>query len=151
MTKVRNHASASRSYDTQGQGIREWEPKPKPQGVIAITERASPSVRKTVGWLYPLEHYDEKLRLDVVSQYAELLLLMGSPEEPDMASVRDLLAEARNRLTDAEFDRLHGYAEFLVPGLAPGVASWRASVPAGFDNEFPVWNGTRPADTMFPL
>ncbi len=130
-----------RPHNSRNQGIREWEPKPRPQGVIAITERASPSVRKTVGWLYPLEHYDEKLRLDPVAQYAELLLLMGSAAEPDRASLRDILAEARNRLTDAEYERLEGYAELLVPGIPTGPADERSAEPLRIENRTVAWGG----------
>lgn len=129
------------SRSSRNQGIREWEPKPRPQGVIAITERASPSVRKTVGWLYPLEHYDEKLRLDPVAQYAELLLLMGSATEPDLASLRDILAEARNRLADAEYERLQGYAEFLVPDIPSGHANARAAEPTRIETGAAAWDG----------
>jgi len=81
-----------------------------------LTERVSPSIRTTIGWLYPLEHYDRKLSLDPLSQYAELLLLMGSEGEADVDSVRDILTEARNRLTDAEYIRLQGYVALFMVG-----------------------------------
>ena len=105
-----------RAYRARDEGIREWDPKAKPQGVIMLTERVSPSIRTTIGWLYPLEHYDRKLSLDPLSQYAELLLLMGSEGEADVDSVRDILTEARNRLTDAEYIRLQGYVALFMVG-----------------------------------
>lgn len=105
-----------RPYRTADEGIREWEPRPRPQGVVVVTERASPSIRTTVGWLYPLEHYDQRLSLDPLAQYAELLLLMGSDGPPDMDSVKDILVEARNRLTDREYDQLRGYVDLLLGG-----------------------------------
>ncbi len=108
-------------YRTSDEGIREWDPRPKPQGVIILTERTSPSIRTTVGWLYPLEHYDAKLELDPLAQYAELLLLMGSDGTPDMDSVKDILVQARNRLTDREFDQLRGYVDLLMVGRMGGV------------------------------
>src|SRR5512136_1169744 len=98
-------------YRTSDEGIREYDPKPRTQGVIVLTERTSPSIRTTVGWLYPLEHYDQKLSLDPLSQYAELLLIMGSNGNPDVESVRNILVEARGRLTDAEYIRLKGYVD----------------------------------------
>ncbi len=103
-------------YRTSDEGIREYDPKPKPQSVIVLTERTSPSIRTTVGWLYPLEHYDQKLSLDPLSQYAELLLIMGSNGSPDMDTVKTILFEARNRLTDPEYDRLRGYVDLLMVG-----------------------------------
>ncbi len=105
-----------RPYRTTDEGIREYDPRPKPSSVIVLTERASPSIRTTVGWLYPLEHYDQKLSLDPLSQYAELLLIMGSNGSPDMDSVKDILSEARNRLTDPEYDQLRGYVDLLMVG-----------------------------------
>ncbi len=107
-----------RPYRTSDEGIREYDPKPKGQGVIVLTERTSPSIRTTVGWLYPLEHYDRKLSLDPLSQYAELLLLMGSDGDADLDSVRNILTEARNRLTDAEYIRLKGYVDLFMVGRA---------------------------------
>ncbi len=109
-----------RPYRTTDEGIREYDPKPKPSSVIVLTERTSPSIRTTVGWLYPLEHYDQKLSLDPLSQYAELLLIMGSNGNPDMDSVKDILAEARNRLTDPEYDQLRGYVDLLMVGRGGG-------------------------------
>lgn len=105
-----------RAYRARDDGIREWDPRPKPQGVIMLTERVSPSIRTTTGWLYPLEHYDRKLSLDPLSQYAELLLLMGSEGDADVDSVRDILTQARNRLTDAEYIRLQGYVDLFMVG-----------------------------------
>jgi len=88
--------------------------------VIVLTERTSPSIRTTVGWLYPLEHYDRKLSLDPLSQYAELLLLMGSNGSADMDSVRNILLEAQNRLTDPEYERLRGYVDLVMVGRMGG-------------------------------
>lgn len=109
-----------RPYRTSDEGIREYDPKPKPQSVIVLTERTSPSIRMTVGWLYPLEHYDQKLSLDPLSQYAELLLIMGSNGNPDMESVQDILLQARNRLTDPEYEQLQGYVDLLLVGRGGG-------------------------------
>ena len=103
-----------RPYRTSDEGIREWDPRPRPQGVILLTQRVSPSIRSAVGWLYPLEYYDQGLSLDPLSQYAELLLIMGSDGSPDMDSIQDVLAEARNRLTDPEYDRLRDYVQPLA-------------------------------------
>ena len=111
-------------YRTTDEGIREYDPKPKPQSVIVLTQRTSPSIRTAVGWLYPLEHYDRKLSLDPLSQYAELLLIMGSNGNPDMDSVKSILVEARNRLTDTEYDQLRGYVDLVMMGQ-PGAPSPR--------------------------
>lgn len=107
-------AVRKKSYRPSSEGIREWDPKPKPGNVIMITERVTPSIRTTVGWLYPLEHYDEKLSLDPLSQYAELLLLMGSRGAVDQESLSAILKEAKDRLRDSEFERLQGYVDLLV-------------------------------------
>ncbi len=114
-----------RPYRTTDEGIREYDPRPKPSSVIVLTERTSPSIRTTIGWLYPLEHYDQKLSLDPLSQYAELLLIMGSNGNPDMDSVKDILSEARNRLTDPEYDQLRGYVDLLMVGRGGGFAAPR--------------------------
>lgn len=118
-----NHRAARRPYRLRDEGIREWDPKPNSRGVIVVTQRVSPSIRTTVGWLYPLERYDEKLSLDPLSQYAELLLIMGSAGAPDTESVDAILQEARNRLTDLEYDRLQGYVDLLQVGdeVAPAL------------------------------
>ena len=104
---------ARRPYRPSDEGIREWNPRPNPRRVVLVTERVSPSIRTAVGWLYPLERYDEKLTLDPLSQYAELLLIMGSAGIPDAQSVEVILQEARNRLTDPEYERLLGYIDLL--------------------------------------
>lgn len=109
-----------RPYRTSDEGIREYDPKPRPSSVIVLTERTSPSIRTTVGWLYPLEHYDQKLSLDPLAQYAELLMIMGSNGNPDMDSVKTILFEARNRLTDREYDQLRGYVDLLMVGRGGG-------------------------------
>ncbi len=111
-----NGGKTKRSYRSQNEGIREWDPKPGPGNVIMITQRIAPSIRSAVGWLYPLEHYDEKLSLDPLSQYAELLLLMGSKGPADFDSVRAILKEARDRLRDEEFEKLQGYVDLLLVG-----------------------------------
>jgi len=103
-----------KTYRPDSEGVREWDPKPRKSGVIVLTERVSPSIRSAVGWLYPLEHYDQRLRLDPVSQYAELLLIIGSGETVDTDSVRAVLQEARGRLSDQEFERLQGYVDLLM-------------------------------------
>lgn len=105
-----------KAYRPDSEGIREWDPKPKSSGVIMLTERVSPSIRHAVGWLYPLEHYDQKLSLDPLSQYTELLLIMGSNEAVDFESVHTILHEARNRLSDQEYERLQGYVDVLMLG-----------------------------------
>lgn len=79
-----------------------------------ITERTAPSIRSAVGWLYPLEHYDEKLSLDPLSQYAELLLIMGSRGPVDEESLHSILKEAKDRLKDAEFEKLQGYVDLVM-------------------------------------
>ncbi len=105
-----------RHYRPANEGIREWDPKPRPGNVIMITERVAPSIRTAVGWLYPLEHYDERLSLDPLSQYAELLILMGSRGPADIQSVRAILKEARDRLSDPEYAKLRGYVDLLMVG-----------------------------------
>jgi hypothetical protein len=90
--------------------------------VVVLTERASPSIRTAIGWLYPLEHYDRILSLDPLCQYVELLLLMGSNRNAERDSVRTILLGARNRLTDLEYDRLRDYVDLLTVGRM-GVSS----------------------------
>ncbi len=103
-----------RAYRAESEGTRERDPKPRGDSVILITRRISPSIRTAVGWLYPLEHYDETMRLSPAMQYAELLLIMGSNGRPDEDSVRAVLREARNRLDDKQYDRFLGYLDLLV-------------------------------------
>jgi len=74
-----------------------------------LTERASASLRTVRGWLFPLEHYDDGLRLNLVSQYLELLLVMASNRPVDVASMRSVLRQARDTLDDEQYDRLMGY------------------------------------------
>lgn len=105
-----------KAYRPDSEGVREWDPKPRKSGVVVLTERVSPSIRHAVGWLYPLEHYDQTLRLNPVSQYAELLLIIGSGETLDMDSIHAILQEARGRLSDPEFERLRGYVDLLLIG-----------------------------------
>src|SRR3989304_3145921 len=107
--------SKNRTYRSHNEGLRELEPKGRREsGVIILTKRVAPSIRSAVGWLYPLEHYDEALRLSPVMQYAELLLLMGSNGPVDDPSLRTVLEEARNRLDDGQYERLLSYVELLV-------------------------------------
>ncbi len=107
---------AKRPYRAPDEGIREWNPRPKPRGVVMISEHVSPSIRTAIGWLYPLEHYDEMLSLDALSQYAELLLLMGSNGAVDLESLQGVLRQARDRLNDSDYDRLLGYVDLLMVG-----------------------------------
>lgn len=74
-----------------------------------LTERASSSVRTVRGWLFPLEHYDDGLHLNLVSQYLELLLVMASNRPLDVKSMRTVLRQARDSLDDDQYDRLMGY------------------------------------------
>lgn len=107
---------AKEPYRGPDEGIREWDPKPQGRRVVVLTERVSPSIRSTVGLLYPLEHYDEKLSLDPLAQYAELLLLMGSNGAADFESVHAILREARNHLRDDEYGKLVGYVDLMMVG-----------------------------------
>jgi len=112
-----NGGKAKKPYRPANEGIREWDPKPKATATpILLTERVSPSIRTAVGWLYPLEHYDNKLTLDPLSQYAELLLLMGSRGPVDQETLHGVLREARNHLDDPDYDRLLGYVDLLLLG-----------------------------------
>ncbi len=112
-----NGNGGKRPYRPSNEGIREWDPKPRPGNAIMITERTGPSIRTAVGWLYPLEHYDRRLSLDPLTQYAELLLIMGSREPVDLESVRAIMEEAEEVVTPAEFVRLRGYADLILPDL----------------------------------
>ncbi|MGQ0796400.1 MAG: hypothetical protein ACT4OI_00835 [Methanobacteriota archaeon] len=102
-----------KSYRPRHDGIREWNPKPSRGGPIALTERASPSIRTVRGWLMPLEYYDENLELNVLEQYTELLLVMGSGKAVDFDSIAAVMREARNRLTDDEYGRLLEYKSLI--------------------------------------
>lgn len=96
-------------YRPRTEGIREYDPRPRRNGPVWLTERVSADMRTVRGWLFPLEHYDENLRLNVLEQYTELLLVMGSARPVDFESIAAILREARNRLTDEEYDKLLGY------------------------------------------
>ncbi len=98
-----------RTYRPKSEGIREVEPRPKGNGRILLTERTSPTIRTVQGWLMPLEHYDEGLRMSPLQQYLELLLMMASKRPVDVGSMRVVLHQARNSLDDEEFERLLGY------------------------------------------
>lgn len=99
-----------KTYRPKSQGIREFEPRPKPNGRVLITERTSPTIRTVHGWLMPLEHYDERLKLSPVQQYLELLLMMASKWPVDAASMRTVLRQARNTLDDEQYAWLLEYA-----------------------------------------
>jgi hypothetical protein len=102
-----------RVFRPDTEGIREFDPKPRPSGPIWLTERTSPSIRTVRGWLFPLEHYDERLKLDILDQYVELLLIMGSARAADFESMTALMRQAHGRLDDAQYDRLVGYKALL--------------------------------------
>ncbi len=85
------------------------EPRPKGIGRVLITERSSPTIRTVQGWLMPLEHYDEHLKLSPLQQYLELLLMMASKRPVDAASMRTVVRQARNTLDDEQFERLMEY------------------------------------------
>ncbi len=104
-----------RTYRPKGEGIRELTPPLKPNGRILVTERTSPTIRTVRGWLLPLEHYDERLRFNVPQQYLELLLVMASQRPLDVASMRTVLAQARNSLDDGQYDALVGYRRLFDP------------------------------------
>lgn len=70
-------------------------------------------MRTVRGWLFPLEHYDEKLKLNVLEQYTELLLVMGSAKPVDFESVQAVMREARDLLSDDEYAKLLGYKALL--------------------------------------
>jgi hypothetical protein len=110
--------------------------------VILITQRVAPSIRSAVGWLYPLEHYDERLSLDPLSQYAELLLLMGSRGPTDIESVRAILKEARDRLSDREFEKLRDYVDLLMVG--------RGTIPPELRRDSAGPAATRASSFAFP-
>jgi ABC-type transport system involved in cytochrome bd biosynthesis fused ATPase/permease subunit len=97
-------------------GIREYDPKPNGHRVLVLTERISPSIRTAVGWLYPLEHYDKNLALEPLTQYAQLLLIMGSRGVVDTESLDAIMEQARERLADVEYDRLVGYRDLVMFG-----------------------------------
>lgn len=98
-----------KAYRPRVQGIREVTPPRKPNGRIFITERTSPTIRSVRGWLLPLEHYDEHLRLTPLQQYLELLLVMASKHPVDVASMQTVLQQARNSLDDRQYECLMGY------------------------------------------
>lgn len=109
-----------RPFRPRNDGIREVDPKPRRTGAIALTEPASPSIRTVKGWLMPLEHYDENLEMNVLEQYTELLLVMGSGKAIDFESIASVMREARRRLTDEEYGRLLAYKS-LIEGSRTGI------------------------------
>ncbi len=98
-----------KTYRPKTEGIREVEPRPRGNGRVLITERTSPTIRTVQGWLMPLEHYDERLKLSPLQQYLELLLMMASKRPVDAVSMRTVLRQARNNLDDEQYDRLLQY------------------------------------------
>ncbi len=107
-----------KTYRPKTEGIREVEPRPRGSGRVLITERTSPTIRTVQGWLMPLEHYDERLRLSPLQQDLELLLMMASRRPVDAPSMRTVLHQARNTLDDEQFERLMEYRPmFDVDGL----------------------------------
>ncbi len=74
-----------------------------------LTERSSSTLRTVRGWLFPLEHYDDGLRLNLVSQYLELLLVMASNRPVDVTSMHSVLRQARDNLDDEQYELLMGY------------------------------------------
>ncbi len=111
-----------KSYRPRNDGIREWDPRTRRAGPVALTERSSPSIRTVRGWLMPLEHYDENLKLNVLEQYTELLLVMGSGKAVDFESVAAVMREARNRLSDEEYGRLLDYKS-LIESARTGIGA----------------------------
>jgi hypothetical protein len=107
------YISDVKPYRPRSEGIREWQPRSTKGGPIVITERSSPSIRSVRGWLFPLEHYDENLKLNVLEQYVELLLVMASAKPIDFDSIVDIMREARDRLDDEEYGRLLAYKALL--------------------------------------
>ncbi len=100
-------------FRPDSEGIREVDPKPLRTGPIWLTERTSPTLRTVRGWLFPLEHYDEKIKLNVLEQYTELLLIMGSGKTVDFESIKAVMREARDHLDDDAYDRLMSYKALL--------------------------------------
>lgn len=96
--------------------VRDLAPPLHPNGRVLVTERASPTIRTIQGWLLPLEHYDESLRLNPTQQYLELLLLMSSKRPVDRLSMATVLRQARNSLSDEEYDRLVSFRPMFDPG-----------------------------------
>ena len=107
-----------KAFHPQTDGIREVDPRPREDGRVLLTERASPSIRTVRGWLMPLEHYDDGLRLSPLHQYLELLLIMASKRPVDVASMRTVLRQARNTLDDEQYERLLGYRPLFDVGRA---------------------------------
>ncbi len=105
-----------KAYRPRTDGIREADPRPQATGRVWITERTSPTIRTVQGWLMPLEHYDEGMRLSPLHQYLELLMIMASKRPLDVASMRIVLRQARNTLDDEQYDRLLGYRPMFDVG-----------------------------------
>ena len=103
-------------YRPKTDGIREVNPRGQGNGRVLVTERASPTIRTVRGWLMPLEHYDERLRLSLPQQYLELLLMMASKRPVDAASMRTVLRQARNSLDDEQYDSLMAYRTMFDVG-----------------------------------
>jgi hypothetical protein len=117
-------------------GSREFDPKPNGHRAVVLTERVSPSIRAAVGWLYPLERYDKNLALEPLTQYAQLLLIMGSRGAIDSDSVVAVMEQARERLADIEYEKLVGYRDLVAFGamgpLGRGESRTSDSAAKGF-------------------
>ncbi len=106
-----------KAHRPRADGVREIDPKPKPNGgPVLITERVSPTIRTVQGWLMPLEHYDEHLRLNLTQQYLELLIMMASKRPVDAVSMRIVLRQARNSLDDEQYEHLMDYRPMFDVG-----------------------------------
>ena len=103
-------------YRPKTEGIREVDPTSKGNGRVFVTERSSPTIRTVRGWLMPLEHYDERLRLSLPQQYLELLIMMSSKRPVDAASMKTVLRQARDNLDDEQYASLMGYRTMFDAG-----------------------------------
>mgnify|MGYP001558319325 CR=1 FL=1 len=95
---------------TRPAGVREIDPRPKRVvAALPITEPVGPGIRRVVARIMPLERWDG---MGTLSSYAELLLLMRL--QPDDDTLTEIMSEARERLTDADYEMLLGYKELLI-------------------------------------
>lgn len=96
------------------EGIREIDPLPGKQlGPIMVTHRISATIRRTVGWILPLEAYNESDR-PLLEKYVERLVALGATTPADFDLVASILREARNRLGDQEYEDLLTYASLVL-------------------------------------
>ena len=111
-------------------GVREIDPRPKRiVTALPITEPVGPGIRHVVARIMPLERWDGVGTLD---SYAELLLLMRL--QPDDDTLAEIMNEARERLTDADYEKLLGYKELLIStrlGISAEVAGGTNPPPHG--------------------